>query len=511
MPWRKWPGALRGSNWRVERQVACSRTVNWQPTAIVEDPGPDLGGRTRMFYLQPTPGVTRLEDIPGDGEVRGMMAAGDNLYIVRDDALYRYTDARVMSRVGGAASISVSSAEPVTMAWLGPAAKLLAICANGELTYYDEEDDVLYRDVRSDTDSLIAVAEFQNYFVTLDEDNQIVASPLFGRVVSGDPAPADPAAFAYDLTNFAQRSLTPDPWVAILGLSDTLLLFGRRSMDVWQLKREPGTSFPFESILGTAHQTGAEHQRAVTAVGSTAYWVGRSIDGSLRAWRSRGGEIDIISNLAVDEWLARLTAAQVDGIRCIVTSYRGHSVFTIRPDSGSSWCYDASTGMWHERAVWLAATEQWSPWDVQAAQSFAGNVVVSTGRERFGFLSAETTDTGGTIRRMRVTPHLGDGGRVLRVSQVKATVGGGGGRIGVALSRDGGASFGNIRWRNPRRSAWTNTRTPDGSAAAERASAVDSVRWRMNGAGRDVAAMLVMDEGGGVVQDVWVDVYPQRA
>ena len=531
MPFIHWPGSTRDSNWRKDRQVACARSMNLLPAPVsTSEDLSDIGGRNRRFYLKPTPGFSRPASNPAVAgspppAVRGMLAAGDEVYVAAGDELYKIDADGAMARQGTVSGVSGarSSAEPVTMGWIGAPTNLLAVCANGKLAYFDPAKDPgeqFALDVRSDTSRLRAVAEFQNYFITLDDFGTVVVSPLRART----PGAEDPAAYNYDLTDFIQRGLTPDPWISMLALSDTLLLFGKKSFDVFELRRTlPPTTdgvavprLPITPVQGGLHHVGALHGAAAAVLGDTAYWVGRSSEGVLKAWRFDGGSVEPVSTPAVDEWLSRLD--DPGALRCHASGFDGHRIFTVRSPASPAWCYDELSQMWHERGEWRpparGAQGEWRAWQPEYAAAAAGRVwMASSASPSLRYLSADKRGfSDETIRRMRITPHLGDGNRLLRVVGVKARVGLDAGRVSVAVSRDGGATFGPLKPRRVTASKWQarGVSTTDGSAAAERRAGSEHIRWDNLGAGRDVAVAVVMDEGGGVLQDVLVDSRPLR-
>ena len=378
---------------------------------------------------------------------------------------------------------------------------------------------LIHHDIRADTDNLVGVTEFQNYFITLDTEGTVVVSPLRGRT-QGE---GDPDSFSFDLTNFIQRGLTPDPWVAMLGLSDTLLLFGSKSFDVFELRRtvspittDTGTAvpqLPIVAVQGGLHHVGVLHQSSVAVLGDTAYWVGRSPEGVLKVWMFDGGKVEAISTPSVDEWLARLTPAQLTGLRAHGSGFDGHRVVAVRTSAGPAWCYDELSRQWHERGTWRAPAQgtpgQWMAWQPEYAAAASGRVWMGSSASRnLKYLSrAKTGFDGETIRRQRVTPHVSDGNRLLRIVGVKARVGLDAGRVSVAVSRDGGATFGPHRPQQVSASRWVarGVTTTDGSSAVDRRAGSEHLRWNNLGAGRDVAISIVMDQGGGVLQDVLVD------
>ena len=502
--WRQWPGALRGSNRRRDRQTACASSVNLAPTALAGgDDTESIGGRRRLMFLEPTPGVDVNASELSEGPVRAVTAAGDRLYVVHADKLSWVSRTGVVTEVD---TIDAVKTGPATVAWIGPAGRIAAVAAGGRLAYFDERTETVYRNIRPDIDNLKAVTEFQNYFICLDEDNQVVVSPLLAR--SADPdLTTEMERFQYDLLNFVGRSLEPDPWIAVRGLGDQLLLWGENTMDVWQLRDNPANLLPIESVRGGAFQAGAVSHAATAVLGDTAYWLGPSSEGSMRVWSFRSG-VEPVSTPAVDEWLSYLTDAEIASARLVASAWSGHRTVCVRAGSGASWCWDETSGMWHERGVWDADNRLWKPDMAAFAESVGGKIwlMEETGA-RIGRMSWTAKDfDGGPIRRQRVTPHFGAGNHLISIRGVKVSAAGGSGRVGLSLSRDGGATFGPERFHFTQDTRWGSTvggavggdgRDPRGGSAgcfAEHALARTRGRRGLRGFDNDARRRRIADE-----------------
>ena len=432
------------------------------------------------------------------------------------------------------------------LAWGGPQIGILACVANGKLAFYDERiaastagraatpgteaagwfPDVLGQALDS---NVIGVQFFQNYFFILDDRNRLFAGPLLGRntTSAGDlepltremidhddnadtpMVPGQIERYKFDLTQLVQRSLEPDPWVAMLALSDRLLLFGRQTGGAWQLKADPGTGFPLEPILGEQFQAGVFSQGSIAAMGEKAYWIGANPQGQVRAYRF-GGEagIEPISTAPVDEYLNTVRQSSREAARCTVTALAGRLCFAMRFDDyrspsrrrrlDATWCFDETTNMWHERGVWDPAKDGanrggWLQWEVEFSASYgerpyviASRRTLKTGRPGTasrrhgifdgatltGFLTVSrnedgdavdgllnglrdqrnnliTTSSQGLIRRERITPPWGEAVARQSIRGVKAAIGRGGGTVELSVSRDSGLTFGNRHGRVP--------------------------------------------------------------
>ena len=469
------------------------------------------------------------------------------------------------------------------IAWSGPQVGIVAVVANGKLNYYDEQiaataDGMAaargteaagwFADVLGDTldSNLIAVQFFNNYFFILDDRNRLFASPILGRnrnpPITGAPLGLSRTnsgtgaveRYAFDISQVQQRSLEPDPWRAMIALSDVMLLFGRVSGGTWQLKPEGGAGFPLQRILAGQFQCGVLTQGSVAALGDTAYWVGGSPDGQVRAWRySPDAGLEGVSSPPVDEYLAVLSSQARNAARCTATAIAGRRCFALRFDHyrsasrrrelSATWCYDDTTGLWHERGVWDEGREEWMQWEVVFAATynertwvFADDATTGMGptlsgssgpRKQPGFtpvgylviyrstqgrvgsadgvlngkvlnpftgspgLYLATPAAQGFIRRERITPHWGTRASLQSVRGVRVSVGAGAGEVELSISHDGGETFGR---------AFDAQAPPPGGECV----------WYACGAGRDPVLKVVMTGRSAAINNIWANVQRLR-
>ena len=535
---RPWPGALRDSNYRTDRRTSCARSINYMPTPLSGDDPRSAGGRRRQYFLAPTPGVETnplaRNWIPKHPP-RAFISTPDAMYAVAGAArgtdpgtLYRIAQLRVtaVSAPAGASYSDGQLAGAVTetensrnwpplcqMAWGGPQVGIVAVVGNGKLGYYDERTSEWHNDVfgtagfpsgrtAGQQANVVGVAFFQNYFFVLDDENRLFASPLLARNTTAqgalqpttrEGANGQISRYAFDLTQVVQRSLEPDPWVAVWALSDRLLLFGEQSMGVWELKADPEDGFPLERPLGGQHEVGVFGAGGIASVGDHAYWVGRSPDGQTRAWRFGGEEgVEPISTPAVDEYLANVSGLARVRARCTATAIAGRRCFAMRLGErqgnrfnrlDATWCYDETTGMWHERGVWNPNRDGrnkggWNQWEIVFSAPFEGSPYViaedayngytllgflttdpargdgenvwadailtgknATGTVPTSFATRTTPTLSGIIRRERITPHWGTRAALQSVKGVRVSMGSGGGEVLLSLSADGGVTY----------------------------------------------------------------------
>src|SRR6185437_9614875 len=87
---------------------------------------------------------------------------------------------------------------------------------------------------------------------------------------------------------------------------------------------------------------------------NSIFLLGGSDRGAGIAWNIQGYQPIRVSNYAVEqEWNTYPTIADAEGY-----AYEdgGHTFWMLRfPTANKTWCFDAATGLWHERSTWNPA------------------------------------------------------------------------------------------------------------------------------------------------------------
>lgn len=152
--------------------------------------------------------------------------------------------------------------------------------------------------------------------------------------------------------DFFVKEGSPDYIQSIFADREQLYVFGTESSEVYQ--NDPNTGRPVR-IQGAVIKEGSAARYCVVSIQEHIYYIGGSPVGSPVAYRLDGFTPTRISTHAVEQaWATNslfISAA-------ISWSYLedGHYFWVICFGNGSSWAYDATEKVWHERQSWSTAS-----------------------------------------------------------------------------------------------------------------------------------------------------------
>lgn len=314
--------ALTSASYTAQSMKAnAQRCINLYPES---NPGDAPAPTT--FYA--TPGLKLWATLPGTGPVRLLFRASNgNLYAVQGNVLYRYNAATWKQL----ATLSTAS---------GP------VCAADNSLYAVFVDGTINApSVKLADDSVTAMsgdgwygADFVAYvdtYLVFNKPN----SQTFYITAQLD--------LSLDALDFASAESYPDKVVSLLVDHREIWLFGEQTTEVFS---DTGAAdFPFERVNGTIMQQGCIAPHSPTRFDNSIVWLGGNDDGAGIVWRANGYTPTRISTHALENELRSYPMlADAQGF-----SYQqnGHTFYVLTfPTAGKTWCYDAATNMWHERA-----------------------------------------------------------------------------------------------------------------------------------------------------------------
>lgn len=448
-----------GSDPAQSLNVSVARSVNWYvETASSQAKAP--------YYLLPTPGLTRFVDL-GGAVVRGLWVMGAYLYAVADDGLFRVDSGGTSTRLGT----------------LKTATGRVGMADNGsQLMIVDGPNGYVWDGTTLSTPSNFPgathVGYLDGYFVLCGHDGKFWITSLYNGK-------------AIDPLDFASAEGDPDPLTALIVDHRELLLFGPASAEPWS--NTGAADFPIERISGGFMEMGVAAPYSVAKMDNSVFFLAQSkTEGFKGLARLNSYTPVIVSTPGITAKMAKYTWADAFAF----TYTQGlHSFYVITfPTDGVTWVYDAS----------LPPELAWHEWQsFHLGRHRANCHAVFNGRHVLGdslsgklyWLDADAyTDDGTTIRRERSRSFAGIEGKRLFVREVQALFEAGVGTASLdpqamlQISRDGGHTWGNERWRGL------------GKVGEYRRRA----RWLACGQGRDLAIKIAVTDP---VRTVLIDGY----
>lgn len=480
--------------------VDCQRCINLIPEVIQSGTGKE-GAR---FYYKSVEGLDPFATV-GGGNIRMVhMDLSGQVLVVSGTSVYR-----IFETVGGVESVNVVKIGDIGLNDIDPAPQVDTTLQVRAVSGYN--DDGSYW-------TIIVDGSWQNYYYTHDitggtenffafkdftptpyepvEYSQFV-DYLDGYIVH--LSPAQNKFYVSDLTNplsvsalsFATSEANPDRSVSMLVVNRLLWIFNERSIEIYQ--NVGNVDFPLERVSGGFIEQGCLAPYSTAKIDQIAIWLGRSENGQGIVYAASGLNPERISTHAVEQAISRY--ANPD--RAVAYTYNrgGHSFYVLNFDE-ATWCYDFSTGMWHERAFTnsdgdferalpnnIVFRDSKNP--LVSSQYYNTYIVGDYSRNEIYLMKEGVFWNGGlsTLTRMRIAPHISSSLKnVFHHSleiDMQTGVGLDGGGLGsdpqimMTYSNDGGHT-----WSNE---AWTSLGTSIGGIGEFR----KRVKWNRLGRARD--------------------------
>lgn len=386
--------------------------------------------------LVPTPGLTLLCTLP-QSPVRGVYTASNGqLFAVAGTKLYRVSNTWVATELG---TLSTGTG-PVSMSDNGSQ----VVIVDGSFGYY--------WDINASTFTLITDAAFypadlvaflDGYFIYNRKNTQQFFSGPLNAVVP------------FNALDIASAEGSPDNIVGHIVASQQIYIFGAQSIEVFY---DSGASpYQFERIQGAVQAVGCYSAFSIARLQNQIYWLGGDETGQGIIYRMQGNQPQRISTPAIESVIRGLDPSTLSSARAFVYQQGGHAFYCLNlPGSNSTWCYDSSTQLWHERVYLNLITLERHRADCHAA-AYGKNVVGDYQNGNLYALDPQNfSDNGGSIPRIRSAPHVSQdmtnlfhGAFQLDMETGVGTSGTGQGvapQVMLRWSNDGGHTWSKERW-----------------------------------------------------------------
>jgi hypothetical protein len=343
----------------------------------------------------PTPGLTLVSTPPTAGECRCIYTASNgNRYDVVGGSVY-YVDANLTYNLLGSLTTEIG---PVSMA------------DNRESAFVVDGSSVGYTiDLSGNTMTRVTDAAFygsdkvdyvDGYFVFNRPDTQQFYISLFNGIT-------------FDSLDIASKSTYSDPLVTAAVMHREVWLFGSQTTEVWY--NTGASDFTFGRMPGVFIEHGCAAKHSVAKIDLALFWLGRDKQGQNVVFAGRNYSAESISTPAIAHEFS--TYSRIDDAIGFSYMQEGHAFYVLTfPTANKTWCFDVTTGMWHQRA-YLEADGSLSRHRMNC-HSFNGSKNL-VGDWQTGAVYAldpnAYTDNGAPIIRIRSFPHIAgkDGNRVL--------------------------------------------------------------------------------------------------
>jgi hypothetical protein len=374
------------------------------------------------FLLTRVPGVFGANTI-GTGPIRGMGRAFGNGYLVSGNTFVKFGDVGGgFTNLGTVTSGAVSIANNVD--------KVVVVTAPN--AYYSDGTTALALAQITDPDFLALGARWvvfiKNFMVFVSADGRRFFWADVGTVTD------------YDALNFATPESAPDDIVGVAADHDQLVLFGSETVELWQV-----TSTGFSQAINGKLELGCFNGDTIAKIDNSLMWL--ASDYTIR--RLDGTTPVRVSTHAVEQFLS---GVDVTSGRARVETKDGHIVYVLCFSTGC-WCYDVTTGEWHERVSHPEAYYRWQ----FGCEAYGRQWVGDFESNKIGYLDSEFyAEYIDGVQRMEfttqpvhsadeVSPAIHDRLELVLETGVGITTGQGSDpEVMLAYSDDGGITFENL-------------------------------------------------------------------
>jgi hypothetical protein len=145
---------------------------------------------------------------------------------------------------------------------------------------------------------------------------------------------------------YALKDSSTDNLITLHENNRELWLVGERTSEVWF--NSGGTNFAFTRIPGVGPQIGCSAQHSITRLGSSLAWMARNEQGENMVVVTKEYSYERMSTHAIEHALSGYPVVS-DGIGYAYQE-EGHLFYMmVLPTADTTWCFDATTNLWHQR------------------------------------------------------------------------------------------------------------------------------------------------------------------
>lgn len=248
---------------------------------------------------------------------------------------------------------------------------------------------------------------------------------------------------------------SPDNLTGFLVAQQVLWFFGVQSIEIYY--NSGNADFPFERVQGAFVEKGVAARFSAIKFGDTVAWLGQDVEGAGQVYMAQGYQPIRISTHAVEDAISKYE--NISDATAYSYEERGHTFYVINfPTANTTWVYDLSTKLWHERCYTNQGTIE---------RHRANSHVYAFGKHLVGDYangkiyeqsSHFYSDNGDAIKRMRTAPHITQDTRRIFFDSFQLDIESGVGLDGIGqgtdpkvileYSDDGGHSWSNEKWKN---------------------------------------------------------------
>ena len=299
--------------------IDCQRTLNFYPQVV------ESGNAPQVSALLPTPGLVKRFEF--SGAIRGLYALNDVVLVVAGQTLYRVDKSNKVKQIGSIAGSNI----------VYFADNSVHVMIVGSSTYKYTITSESLSIITNDGSEFMGASD-----VTLLDSRLVWTVPNSGRIQWSDLIETKTSGL-----NYATAEAKSDNLVRTIAVNGQLWLIGKKTTEVWMSTGNP--DLPFQRMSGAFIPTGCVAKNSVCVFGGGLVWLTSSDHGQSQIVLTQGYQAQRISNHAIETEIANYE--RIDDTYSFAYQQDGHAFLVMSfPSARKTWCFDATTNMWHERS-----------------------------------------------------------------------------------------------------------------------------------------------------------------
>ena len=155
---------------------------------------------------------------------------------------------------------------------------------------------------------------------------------------------------SWNALGFASITSAPDNIIGLISANTDVWMFGEKSIEVWEDTGVDAT-VPYERREGATQNIGTKNPFTIQKMNGQVYFLGSNNDGYGVVWRTNGYNLEQISTDVINQKINEVGSSTNATAYTYQEKGHYHYVITI-PSINITFSFDASTGLWHEKAFW---------------------------------------------------------------------------------------------------------------------------------------------------------------
>jgi hypothetical protein len=307
--------------------------------------------------LYGTPGFKLKYDLESDNPVWGIQQMGNDLFAVSGSEVFRITSGGTITNIG----TMTGTPGKVMLSNNGTQLFILDLNGNGWIVEYSEDDEEwqLNKITSEGYQLASSVCFLDGYFILSKQESQQF---FFSNINEGT---------IFDALDFSTAMWEPDKLVSVFSFNGQIVMFGTQTIEFYQ---DTGSSpLPFQRINGASIEKGCAARGSIAKNANNLLFLGND----RIVYQLNGYQLSKISTYPIEKEIESYSQKEIDNCLSFIYIQDGHITYILNfPDANKTWCYDLTTGLWHERGSVNINKITMESWNANCYEFFNSNNLV---------------------------------------------------------------------------------------------------------------------------------------